>query len=73
MISMIFMKGITSIFYILPFFIASCSCNALSDNIVFFQNDSIPVQQKLQKILQTPYLESLGLDELQINWMPEFY
>ena len=73
MISMIFMKGITSIFYILPFFIASCSCNALSDNIVFFQNDSIPVQQKLQKILQTPYLESLGLDELQINWMQEFY
>jgi murein L,D-transpeptidase YcbB/YkuD len=73
MISMIFMKGFKSIIYIIPLFMVGCSSNLKSENIVFFQKDKITVQQKLEKIVQTNYLQSLGLDELQINWMQEFY
>ncbi len=67
------MKGFRSIVYILPFFMVGCSCNLKSDNNVFFQNDSVTVQQKLEKILQTTNLQSLGMNELQVRWMQEFY
>ena len=73
MISMIFRKGFRGIFYILPFFMVGCSCNIKSENKGFYQKDTITVQQKLKEILQTPNLQSLGLNELQISWMQEFY
>ena len=73
MISMIFRKGFRGIFYILPFFMVGCSCNIKSENKGFYQKDTITVQQKLKEILQTPNLHSLGLNELQICWMQEFY
>ena len=73
MISMIFRKGFRGIVYILPLLMVGCSCNLKSENKAFYQNDTISIQQKIEKIIQTPNLQSLGMNELEVRWMQEFY
>jgi murein L,D-transpeptidase YcbB/YkuD len=52
---------------------ACCSCSLKSDSTIFNKTATLTIQQKLKAILQTPNLQSLGLNELQISWMQEFY
>ncbi|MEY3198097.1 MAG: hypothetical protein RJA13_55 [Bacteroidota bacterium] len=67
------MKGFKSIFYPLAFFIVCCSCSLKSDSTIFNKTATFTVQQKLEEILQTTNLQSLGMNELQISWIQEFY
>lgn len=46
------------------------SCSLKSD---FNETTALTVQQKLKEIMQTPNLQILGLNDLQITWMQEFY
>lgn len=65
---------IYAIFILLTLFFASCKTETdKKEEISFFENDSIPIQKKIEKILEKEYLNELGLDSKQQRWLREYY
>lgn len=55
------------------FLFASCSNEVPTVEIDFFENDTIPLSEKLEKVLETDYLMDLGFNEEQCLWLQEYY
>jgi hypothetical protein len=54
-------------------FLSSCSEQYHPISIDFFQNDTIPFRDKLQKALEPEYLKELGFSEEQAIWLQDYY
>jgi len=52
---------------------ASCSDGYHPVAIDFFENDSIPLREKLQKVLEPEHLKEMGFNEDQSNWLISYY
>lgn len=62
------------IFLILSFSLFySCSDSAEEVPIEFFNDKSISIEKKLQKVLENSYLKTLGFNDLQSAWLQEHY
>ncbi|MFN5785585.1 MAG: hypothetical protein ACK457_06415 [Flavobacteriia bacterium] len=53
--------------------LASCSNEYHPSRIDFLENDTIPVSQKIQKLLETPNLLDLGFNTEQSRWLQQYY
>jgi murein L,D-transpeptidase YcbB/YkuD len=53
--------------------LVSCSDGYHPVTIDFFENDSIPFKEKLQKVLEPEYLKEMGFNEDQTNWLITYY
>lgn len=51
----------------------SCSSAPKKPNDDFLKNKKLPTAQKIKRILERDYLNSLGLTEKEINWSIELY
>jgi hypothetical protein len=60
-------------FLVFAVILASCSDGYHSVTIDFFENDSIPFREKLQKVLEPDYLKEMGFNEDQTNWLIAYY
>lgn len=54
-------------------FFSSCSNEYKPLEVEFFENDTIPVTEKIKKILESEYLDQLGFNEEQKLWLNAFY
>lgn len=52
---------------------SSCSNEVPTVEIDFFENDTIPLSEKLERVLETNYLMELGFNEEQCLWLQEYY
>ena len=59
--------------FLIALVLASCSDGYHPASIDFFENDSIPLRQKLQKVLEPEYLKQLGFNEEQSTWLQTYY
>jgi len=54
-------------------FLSSCSGEYHPVSIDFFQNDTIPFREKLQKALEPEHLKEMGFSEEQTVWLQDYY
>lgn len=61
-------------FLLIPIlFLSSCSGEYHPVSIDFFQNDTIPFREKLQKALEPEHLKEMGFSEEQTVWLQDYY
>lgn len=53
--------------------LSSCSDNEELVKVNFFKDKTISLKTKIQKVLETDYLLSLGMNEEQSVWLQEYY
>lgn len=53
--------------------LSSCSNDPAPVSIDFFENDTIPLAEKIKRVLEPAYLAELGFNEEQSLWLQEFY
>lgn len=51
----------------------SCSNSVAEVPIEFFKDESIPLEEKIQKVLDNSYLKTLGFDDSQSEWLQKHY
>lgn len=53
--------------------LTSCSNDYHPSEIDFFENDTIPLKEKIEKVLETQYLLEMGFTEEQSLWLQDYY
>ena len=53
--------------------LTSCSNDYHPAEIDFFENDTIPLKEKIEKVLETQYLLEMGFTEEQSLWLQDYY
>lgn len=55
------------------YLVVSCSTAKDNEEKAFFEDKSIPLKQKLEKVLESENLSEMGLSEEEIFWIQKFY
>lgn len=53
--------------------LTSCSNTKVPPEIEFFENDTIPLKEKIEKVLESDYLSELGFNAEQSQWIQNYY
>jgi hypothetical protein len=61
------------ILFVSTLLFSSCSEPEKTEAIDFFEDDSIPLKQKIERVLETPHLLKLGFNEEQSLWLQDYY
>jgi hypothetical protein len=61
------------ILFISAVLLSSCSNEFEPVEVDFFENDTIPLAEKIKKVLEPNYMSNLGFNEEQTLWLQDYY